>query len=74
MHESLTDVAKERNGLRRIIGTYRQLQQTYGDAQPLTAHAEELRYAINTSDTKRARRILALIEWELDSGGIRGRW
>jgi len=74
MHESLADVANERNGLRRIISNYRQLQQTYGDAQPLTVHAEALRYAIKTSDIKRAERVLALIEWELDSGGIAGGW
>jgi len=75
MHdESLGDVADERNALRRIISTYRQMQQTYGDAQPLTAHAEALRYAINTSDIERAEMVLAWIEWELNSGGISGGW
>ena len=73
MHdESLGDVADERNALRRIISAYRQMQQTYGDAQPLIAHADALRYAIDTSDIEQAERVLAWIEWELKSGGIWG--
>ena len=70
MHdESLAEAADERDALRRIISTYRQLQQTYGDAPPLTAHAEALRSAITTSDIQRAERVLGWIEWELNSGG-----
>ena len=42
MDESLAGVVEERDGLRRIIGPYRQLQQTHGDAPTLTAKAKAL--------------------------------
>ena len=73
MDESLADVAEVRNGLRRIISSYRQLQQTYADAPPLTAHAKALRCAIDESDNKSAERVLARIQWELGSVREAGR-
>ena len=65
MDESLTEVTEERSGLRRIISTYRQLQQIHGDAPPLTAHAKALRCAIDASDIPWAERVLARIHSEL---------
>ena len=65
MDESLADVVEERDGLRRIIGTYRQLQQTHGDAPTLTANAKALRCAIDASDVRWAETVLARIRSEL---------
>jgi hypothetical protein len=65
MDESLAEVVEERDGLRRIIGTYRQLQQTHGDAPTLTANAKALRCAIDASDIRWAERVLARIRSEL---------
>jgi len=65
MDESLAEVVEERDGLRRIIGTYRQLQRTHGDAPTLTANAKALRCAIDASDVRWAERVLARIRSEL---------
>ena len=65
MDESLAGVVEERDGLRRIIGPYRQLQQTHGDAPTLTANAKALRCAIDASDIRWAERALARIRSEL---------